>query len=232
MAISFPSSPTLNQTYSYGGKTWKWNNVSWNLTSPLSMVAVGYVTNPSQPNITSVGVLDSLIVSGNITGNVIGDLTGNATTVTNGVYITGNQSITGIKSFTDNIIASGGITGILLTSNQPNITVNSYTEIIVPFGIVSTTATLTAAYGTILTATLSASTLCTFTMPSTTEGKSFTLLLKQDLITGGGSATFTNVKWPTSIIPIITTTAGSLDILSFISDGTNWYGSISQRYTA
>ena len=29
MAINFPNSPTLNETYSYGQFTWQWNGVSW-----------------------------------------------------------------------------------------------------------------------------------------------------------------------------------------------------------
>lgn len=29
MAINFPSSPTLNQTYSYGDNTWQWDGESW-----------------------------------------------------------------------------------------------------------------------------------------------------------------------------------------------------------
>jgi hypothetical protein len=29
MAISFPSSPTLNQQYTYGNRTWAWNGVAW-----------------------------------------------------------------------------------------------------------------------------------------------------------------------------------------------------------
>lgn len=32
MPISFPTSPTLNQEYSYGNKTWTWNGTQWNLT--------------------------------------------------------------------------------------------------------------------------------------------------------------------------------------------------------
>jgi len=29
MAISFPSSPALNQQYTYGSRTWSWNGVAW-----------------------------------------------------------------------------------------------------------------------------------------------------------------------------------------------------------
>ncbi len=29
MAINFPNSPVLNDTYSYGGNTWQWDGESW-----------------------------------------------------------------------------------------------------------------------------------------------------------------------------------------------------------
>ena len=29
MAIDFPNTPFLNQTYTYSGRTWYWNGVSW-----------------------------------------------------------------------------------------------------------------------------------------------------------------------------------------------------------
>ena len=31
--ISFPSNPSLNDTYSYGGKTWVYNGAAWDLQS-------------------------------------------------------------------------------------------------------------------------------------------------------------------------------------------------------
>lgn len=33
MPIDFPSSPTLNQTYAYSGRTWRWNSEGWVLTT-------------------------------------------------------------------------------------------------------------------------------------------------------------------------------------------------------
>ena len=67
-------------------------------------------------------------------------------------------------------------------------------------------------------------------------GKSFTLLLKQAAATGNGTAVFqhadtTAVKWAESTAPTITATAGTMDILSFVSDGTKWYGSFVQNFT-
>jgi hypothetical protein len=112
-----------------------------------------------------------------------------------------------------------------------NFTPVSYTETVVAIGTVTTANTLTLATGTVQTATLTASTACTFTMPTATAGKSFILLLKQAATTGNGTATFTSVKWNSAGAPTITATAGKMDILTFVADGTNWYGSYSQGYT-
>lgn len=122
-------------------------------------------------------------------------------------------------------------TQTLTNKTLTNPTVTNYTESVVTLGIVSTAATLNITTGTIITATLTASVACTFTLPTPSAGKSFVLFLKQAATTGGGTAIFTGVKWSTSAAPIITPTAGKMDIISFMSDGTNWYGSISQGYT-
>lgn len=122
-------------------------------------------------------------------------------------------------------------TTTLADKTLTNVTVNAYTEGVVSVGTVTTSSTLAITSGTVLTATLTASTACTFTMPTATAGKSFILLLKQAATTGNGSATFTSVKWNAAGAPTITTTAGAMDIISFVADGTNWYGSISKGYT-
>lgn len=110
-------------------------------------------------------------------------------------------------------------------------TISGYTESPVALGTVTSSATISISAGTVITATLTASTACTFTMPTATAGKSFILLLKQAASTGNGTATFTGVKWATAGAPTITATAGKMDILTFVADGTNWYGSYSQGYT-
>lgn len=132
---------------------------------------------------------------------------------------------------------SSTISGATLSSatiSSPTITnptVSAYTETVVALGTVTTSATIAISAGTVITATLTASTACTFTMPTATAGKSFVLLLKQAASTGNGTATFTGVKWASAGAPTITATAGKMDILTFISDGTNWYGTYIQGYT-
>lgn len=122
-------------------------------------------------------------------------------------------------------------TQTLTAKTLTNPTVNNYTEGVAAVGTVTTASTLDLTNGTVQTATLTASTACTFTMPTAAAGKSFVLLLKQAAATGNGSATFTNVKWPTAGAPTITATAAKMDILTFVADATNWYGSYVQGYT-
>ena len=142
---------------------------------------------------------------------------------------------TGITTPADTVTGNATVGGTLgvtgTTALTGNTTLGSYSETVVAIGTVTTANTLSLATGTVQTATLTASTACTFTMPTATAGKSFILLLKQAATTGNGTATFTSVKWPTAGAPTITATAGKMDILTFVSDGTNWYGSASQGYT-
>ena len=138
---------------------------------------------------------------------------------------------------TVNVIHPSGVTNNIVTDDSGNVAVGgnltpvSYTETVVAIGTVTTAHTLNLAAGTVQTATLTASTACTFTMPTATAGKSFILLLKQAAATGNCTATFTGVKFNSLGAPTITATAGEMDILTFAADGTNWYGSYSQGYT-
>jgi prophage DNA circulation protein len=125
----------------------------------------------------------------------------------------------------------GNTTSTLGNLTTTNITVTNYTETVLNVGTVGASSTLSLTNGTVQTATLTASTACTFTMPTATAGKSFVLLLKQAATTGNGTATFTSVKFDAVGTPTITATAGKMDILTFIADGTNWYGSAAQGYT-
>ena len=126
------------------------------------------------------------------------------------------------------VTASTGTGSVVLNTNP---TITNYVESVVAIGTVTSSNTIALTNGTVQTATLTASTACTFTMPTATAGKSFILLLKQAAATGNGTATFTGVKFGTAGAPTITATAGKMDILTFVADGTNWYGSDAQGYT-
>jgi len=118
-----------------------------------------------------------------------------------------------------------GTTGIATS----NITLTgSYTESVVAIGNSSTSQTLSLTNGTVQTVTMTGN--CTFTMPTATAGKSFILILTQDG-TGSRTATFTSVKWPGGTAPTLTTTATTgIDIISFVANGTSWFGSAAQAF--
>lgn len=124
-------------------------------------------------------------------------------------------------------------TGLNVFATSPTIatpTINGYTEGTVAVGTVGATATLAITAGTVLTATLTSATPCTFTMPGAAAGKSFVLYLRQPASGTATTATFTGVKWSSGAPPVITAALGRLDIISFASDGVNWYGSIIQDF--
>ncbi len=129
---------------------------------------------------------------------------------------TGDVTLTGTQTLTNKTIEAGTFT-------------NGYTEETVTANT-STAYTIDLANGTVQILTLTGN--CTYTFPTATAGKSFTLLQKQD---GTGSRTVTwpaSVKWPSGTAPTITSTASKLDKFVFTADGTNWYGSVAgQNYT-
>lgn len=96
-----------------------------------------------------------------------------------------------------------------------------------------TAYTIDLANGTVQILTLTGN--CTFTFPTVTAGRGFTLILKQDA-TGSRTVTWPSVtnpvKWPSGIAPSITSTASKADKYVFVADGTNWIGSnAGQNYT-
>jgi hypothetical protein len=107
-----------------------------------------------------------------------------------------------------------------------DLTFDSYTESVVVNGNSGASKTLSLASGTVHTCTLTNN--CTFTMPTATAGKSFSMFLNSG--SGNYTASFSGVRWADSAIPTATITASKVDIYSFISDGSFWYGSFSQNY--
>ena len=223
---------------------------NFGINTLITVAGTDTITGTVSPSLTAytAGQIFSFVVGTTNTGAVtlnIDGLGAKAVTRTGSVALVAGGMVTGQvalveydgtrfqlldpNAFTD-LLVSGLLTATNVTASGL-LTVTTYDESVVAIGTVTSSSTLSLTSGTVQTATLTASTACTFTMPTATAGKSFVLLLKQAAATGNGTATFTGVKFGTAGAPTITATAGKMDILTFIADGTNWYGSIAQGYT-
>lgn len=196
---------------------------------PVSTGVSGLGTSVATALGVAVGSAGAFVVNGGALGT---PSSGTLTSATGLPISTGVSGLgTGVATALGSAVTGSGSIVLATSPTVNNPTVTNYVESVVAIGTVTTASTIALTNGTVQTATLTASTACTFTMPTATAGKSFVLLLKQAATTGNGTATFTGVKWGTAGAPTITATAGKMDILTFIADGTNWYGSIAQGYT-
>jgi hypothetical protein len=120
----------------------------------------------------------------------------------------------------------GNTTTTLGNVTLTNTQVNNYTEGFLAVGNTGTSQSISLNAATVQSYTLTGN--CTFTMPTATAGKSFMVIIN----TGAGNltGTFTGVKWPANTAPTITTNASSYDIVTFVADGSSWFGAASQGY--
>jgi microcystin-dependent protein len=88
MPIDFPSSPSLNQTYTYSGKTWTWNGSAWQLTNSTVTSVIG-VSNGGT-GITAY-ILGDLLYSSE--SNTLSKLSGNTTTTKKFLSQTGTGTV-------------------------------------------------------------------------------------------------------------------------------------------
>ena len=128
----------------------------------------------------------------------------------------------------DFTITGNDLTQTLTAKTLTNPTVTNYIETLYAIGNSSTAVTIDLANGTVQTVTMTGN--CTFTMPTATAGKSFILICTQDA-TGSRTAVFTSVKFPDGTAPTLTTTATTgVDILTFVANGTSWFGTYAQAF--
>jgi hypothetical protein len=129
--LNFPTNPTLNQLYTFSGKTWIWTGQAWRLNpqGAINGIIIGN-TDPAAGTFTTLAA-DTLTVNNEI---INGNLTAGNLAVSN-VSVSGNvnSSLTvngdvqaGSFSAGGNISASGNIGTLAEISALGNITTSAY----------------------------------------------------------------------------------------------------------
>jgi hypothetical protein len=140
MSFSFPLSPIINQTYSYGGTTWVYNGSAWGVQSNsagsifsadgTSIINTNNVLSASSSNIKSVAA--GLLTSGTSTGITFsynsgtGLLTSTVTGTQQQAGISGvTVQSTGVTQGSASAVTTLNFTGTYTMNGQNNIVIDS-----------------------------------------------------------------------------------------------------------
>jgi hypothetical protein len=251
MALDFPSSPTLNQVFTSGGRSWIWNGSQWIGNNAAALV--GGTTGQVQVNngngfgAVSSGTSGQALVSAGAgvppsfgTLGVAGGGTG-ATTLTGVVKGTGTSALTaGSVALGSEVtgtlpVANGGTgvttstgTGSTVLSISPELTGAPYVNGSYRGNLVAVAALdIDCSAGNYFTKTINANSTFTFSNAPASRSYAFALELTH---TSGTITWPTSVKWPKDTAPTLTT--GKTHIFIFVTDdgGTRWRGAALVDY--
>ena len=222
---NFAGAATFGSTITYGG-----------ITLTGAVTGTGKMVLDTTPTLVTpiLGVatatsINKLTVTAPATSATLTVADG-ASLVTSGAYslTLTSTAATNVTLPTTGTLATLAGSEALTNKTLTNPTVTNYVETLYAIGNSSTAVTIALTNGTVQTVTMTGN--CTFTMPTATAGKSFILICTQDA-TGSRTAVFTSVKFPGGTAPTLTTTATTgVDILTFVANGTSWFGTAAQAF--
>jgi hypothetical protein len=102
MALDFPTSPSVNDTYTEAGKTWRWNGSGWQL------VTAGTVTNADISATAEIAV--SKLADGNARQLLQTDAAGTGVEWTSNVDIPGTLDVTGATTLDSTLTVASNVT--------------------------------------------------------------------------------------------------------------------------
>ena len=123
MPLDFPPSPSVNNTYSFGGKTWKWNGAAWEVYFSIDSGAA--ITGTSfEVEVTAgatqyiIGLPNDVVVGGGISTNYLNFANGSTfsgnsfgVTLSNNMNISGDLNIAGRLLVDGVIVSKSGFSG-------------------------------------------------------------------------------------------------------------------------
>ena len=125
MALNFPNSPSLNDTYSFSGKTWTWNGNAWTQSATNLLGNISENLVPSDNDTYDLGTATkrwaNLYVSGNT--NILGTV---ALKDSDGSFVTSKAESNGYIVPTETAVGAG--TANLLIFQRDDSTVNIIQE--------------------------------------------------------------------------------------------------------
>jgi hypothetical protein len=125
MPLDFPSSPSVNNTYSFGGKTWKWNGAAWevffSISGDGSITGTSFeveVTAGASANQYIIGLPNNVVVGSGISTNYLNFANGSTfsgnsfgVTLSNNMNISGDLNIAGRLLVDGVIVSKSGFSG-------------------------------------------------------------------------------------------------------------------------
>lgn len=111
MPLDFPSSPYINQVYTFSGRSWIWNGTAWDVSTSGAISTAGVST--------LTGTTGEVEVSG-LTGDVVVGLPNNVT-ISGNLTILGNINTSGYFIADGSVITKTGFYGFTGNSTEEQI---------------------------------------------------------------------------------------------------------------